>query len=423
MIDLSNDIVQKIYDIYKQKGYVSENVVFNLIIDSGIPLDETDRVIDKLLSMGVLIQDEPVIVQTDDVDSEDDVDRTQLDYEEIYKRVLEIDPSLDFIIDYVRQIPAPKTHEVANLMKQAKSGNEYAKNRVIELLLKVAIKMALNFAERYHTELDETIQYAFEGLVIAYEKFEIGRQDNFTTYAPWWIRQNLHRTIDLCSGLHTPAHLDEKLMTVKDALNNHFCDECLTCDICPNLVQYLCTEMSVSSDTVNSYIAMMEDSLSIDELVENECPELMSWTNNELIDEISYWDLCDKIQDVLLTLKPRESRVLTLKYGLDDNVEKTLEEVGKSFGVTRERIRQIEAMALRKLRHPSRSKKLKDYYDIDFPIILAERYEQKIFKHMKVKESEYNNSNTSPFPDDEYSQNDCDNFDLDENDFSWENEE
>ena len=109
MADLTNDIIQKIYEIYKQKGYISENSVFDLIIDAGLPLDETDRVIDRLLSMGVLIQDEPVPVQSEiDDDEENDVDRTQLDYEEIYSRVLEIDPSLDYIIDYVRQEAAPK---------------------------------------------------------------------------------------------------------------------------------------------------------------------------------------------------------------------------------------------------------------------------------------------------------------------------
>lgn len=389
MADLTNDIVQKIYGIYKQKGYISENAVFDLIIDAGIPLDETDRVVDNLLSMGVLIQDEPTVIRIDQISVEDDVDRTQLDYEEIYKRVLEIEPSLDYIIDYVRQIPAPKTHEVSNLMLQAKSGNEYARNRVIELLLKVAIKMALNFSERYYTDLGDTIQYAFEGLVIAYEKFEIGRQDNFTTYAPWWIRQTLNRTIDICGGLHTPAYLDEKLMLVRDELNNHFCDACHDHDICPNLMKSLCKEMGEPSDKVISYMRMMEEPLQLDDLIKKESTELITWTGDELVDEISYWNLCDKIQDVLRTLTAKEEKVLILKYGLDDEIEKTLEEVGKEFGVTRERIRQIEVKAIQKLRHPSRSKKLRDYVDINFPKILSERYEKKLYTVANVINNEY----------------------------------
>lgn len=389
MADLTNDIIQKIYEIYKEKGYISENSVFDFIIDAGIPLDETDRVIDRLLSMGVLIQDEPVPVQpVIDSEDENDVDRTQLDYEEIYSRVLEIDPSLDYIIDYVRQVPAPRTHEIANLMVQAKSGNEYARNRIIELMLKIPVKMALNFSERYHTDLGDTIQYAFEGLMTAYEKFELGRQDNFTTYAPWWIRQNMHRTIDICSGLHTPAHFDETLMAVRDEMEEHFCDECHSHYICPNLVQNICDKLVISPSKVIMCIRMMETPIPIDELVEEESTELMSWKYDELVDEVIYWDLSDKINDVFLTLTLREAKVLTLKYGLDDGREKTLEEVGREFQVTRERIRQIEAKALRKLRHPSRSKRLKDYLDCEFPMILTERFEEKALANIKSKKDE-----------------------------------
>ena len=177
MTDTTNEIIQKVYAIYKQKGFVDENTVFNLIIDAGIPLDATDRVVERLLSMGVLIQDRPAEIVLQMRDDESDADRTQLDYEEIYSQVLKTDPSLVLLVDYVRQIPAPKTREMSNLMVQAKAGNSYARKRIIELMMKVAIKMALNYSERYHTELDDTIQYALEGLVIAYEKYEIGRQD------------------------------------------------------------------------------------------------------------------------------------------------------------------------------------------------------------------------------------------------------
>lgn len=136
MSDLPNNIIQKIYELYKRKGYVSENAVFDLIIDAGIPLDETDMVIDRLLSMSVLIQDEPVTVQfeIDNDEEENDVDRTRLDYEEIYTSVLEIDSSLDYIIDYVKHVPAPRTHEIANLAEQYKDILEI-KQKVIECIV------------------------------------------------------------------------------------------------------------------------------------------------------------------------------------------------------------------------------------------------------------------------------------------------
>lgn len=365
MADLTNEIIQKIYEIYKQKGYISENSVFDLIIDAGIPLDETDRVIDRLLSMGVLIQDEPVPVQSEiDDDEENNVDRTQLDYEEIYSRVLEIDPSLNYIINYVRQVPAPRTHEIANLMVQAKSGNEYARNRIIELMMKIAIKMALNFTERYHTDLGDTIQYAFEGLIIAYEKFEIGRQDNFTTYAPWWIRQNLDRTIDICAGIHTSAHIDEQIRIVSGLIDIHYCDGCTQHDICPNLIHEICEKLEIDEKRAFTYIMLLTRSISTEELVENDEEPVDEWFFDNIVEEISQRELTDIIESVINTLTEKERKIIVMRYGLDDGKEKTLEDVGMKFEVTRERIRQIEARSLSKLRHPSRLRRLKAFVDV-----------------------------------------------------------
>ena len=388
MADLTNDIIQKIYEIYKQKGYISENSVFDLIIDAGLPLDETDRVIDRLLSMGVLIQDEPVSVQSEiDDDEENDVDRTQLDYEEIYSRVLEIDPSLDYIIDYVRQVPAPRTHEISNLMVQAKSGNEYARNRIIELMMKIAIKMALNFTERYHTDLGDTIQYAFEGLIIAYDKFEIGRQDNFTTYAPWWIRQNIDRTIDICAGIHTPVHIDEQIKHVSELMDTHYCDSCTQHDVCPNLIAEICEKVEVDEERAVTYIMFLTPSVSIEELVENEEEPADAFFFDDMLEEISQRELKQTLASILSTLTEKEQKVISMRYGLDDGEEKTLEEVGSEFNVTRERIRQIEAKVLRKLRHPSRSRRLKGF--LDGPVRTTEEPEKKKDENKPQREETY----------------------------------
>lgn len=341
-----------------------ENEVFDLIIDAWIPLDETDRVIDRLLSMGVLIQDAPNQPRTEMSDDEkDDIDRTQLDYEEIYSRVLEIDPSLAYIIDYVRQIPAPKTHEISNLMFQAKAGNVYARTHIIELMMKIAIKMALGFAERYHQELGDTIQYAFEGLVIAYNKFEIGRQDNFTTYAPWWIRQNIDRTIDICAGIHTPVHIDEQIKQASDLIDTHYCDSCTQHDVCPNLIVEICENVEVDEKRAFTYIMFLTPSISIEELVENEKEPVGADFFDDMLEEMSQRELKQTLASVLSTLTEREQKVISMRYGIDDGEEKTLEEIGIKFNVTRERIRQIEVKALRKLRHPSRSRRLKGFLD------------------------------------------------------------
>ncbi len=362
MTEYINRIIQTIYELYKKKGYVSENEVFDLIIDAGISLDETDRVVDRLLSMGVLIRDEPVTTDLEQLEQhEDDVDRTQLDYEKIYSRIIEIDPSLDYIIDYVRRVSAPKTHEIANLMVQAKAGNKYARTHIIELMMKVAIKMAFKFSEKYHTDLGDTIQYALEGLVIAYEKFEMDRQDNFTTYAPWWIRQNMDRTIDICAGVHTPVHIDEQIKQVSQLIDKHYCNSCTQHGFCPNLINEICNKIKIDKERAVSYIALLNP-ISIEELMENgEEPADADFSNN-MLDKISQRELEKTVEYILSTMTAKEQKIISLRYGIYEDEEKTLEEVGIEFGVTRERVRQIETKALNKIRDSSISTKLKAFY-------------------------------------------------------------
>ena len=366
MTDDKNELIKKIYDIYKQNGYVSEDTVFDLIIDAGIALNETDRVCDELLAMGVLIRDDSTALQEikdKDDDFADSVDYAQIDYEEVYEQVLRIDPTLDYIIGYVRQVPPPKQHEANNLMIQAKAGNDYAVNRLIEMLMRVAVRIALNFSEKYHTNIGETIQYALEGLVIAYEKFEIGRQDNFTTYAPWWIRQNIDRKMDICTSIHTPVHIDEQIKQISKLMDMHFCSSCMQYNICRNLIAEICDKVKIDEKKAVTYIMFLTPSLSIEELAENEKEPVYYDFFEDICDEILHRELEKTIRTVLHTLTPKEEKIIIMRYGLDDGTEKTLEEIGIKFNVTRERIRQIENRAFEKLRHPSRSKKLRGFFE------------------------------------------------------------
>lgn len=357
MNNSTNEIIDKLYGYYKEKGFLDEDTIFDIVIDAGLPLDEIERVCDILLSKGALVRSKETHNTTDDAVE----DKAKIDYDTIYNQIVSSEPSLKIFIDSVKSISPPKRKEVDNLMMQAKSDNKYAKNRIIEMYMRVSIRMAAEFSFRYEQSLEDTIQNALEGLVIAYNKYEIGEIDSFSQYITWWIRQRLRRTFITKSKMYTPVHRKETIMDILDINNAHFCANCNLYDICPNLISEIATKLEISHDQALNYYNLTKrlniPMTNIDELDEKE----ILYSDTDIFEESSSKILSGSIQDILKTLTPREARVITLRYGFDNGQEKTLEEVGDVFGLTRERIRQIEAKAICKLRHPSRSTKLKGF--------------------------------------------------------------
>lgn len=357
MNNSTNEIINKLYDLYKKKGFLDEDTIFDAVIDAGLPLDEIERVCDILLSKGALVKSEETNTGTDD----EVEDKAKVDYASIYSQITRSEPSLKAFIDSVKLIPPPKRKEVNNLMMQAKSGNQYAKNRIIEMYMRVAIRMAVEFSVRYEQSLEDTIQNALEGLVIAYDKYEIGEKDSFSIYISWWIRQRLRRSFIPKSKMYTPVHRKEIMMDILDIKKAHFCADCNLFDICPNLIDKIATKLEISQDQALSYYNLTKrlntPLMNIDELEEKE----ILYSDTDIFEVSSHNILSESIKGILKTLTPREAKVVSLRFGLEDGRDRTLEEVGYEFNVTRERIRQIEAKAMRKLRHPSRSKKLIEF--------------------------------------------------------------
>lgn len=182
-------IVEKLYKKYILNGYITEQLIFTTIDENDIPLFDVEYICDQLLAKGVIIRDDDV---SDDSD-EEEYDRSQTDYSAIYEKVLEIDPSLTEFIEYVRNIQAPQHREWINLLPQAQNGNSYARTRAFEMYIRVVIKTALLLSQKYNLELADTIQDGLIGLHTAIDKFEFGRQDLFTTYFPFWVRQIIMR--------------------------------------------------------------------------------------------------------------------------------------------------------------------------------------------------------------------------------------
>lgn len=343
-------IIEKLYQEYTVHGFISEDHIFDVLEENGISLFDVEYICDHLLSKGVIIRDDAL---TDD--EEDEYDRSNVDYGEVFSEVLKIDDTFSDFIEYIRGIKPPQHREWMNLMPQVKLKNAYARNRIFEMYMKVAVRIALVHAKRYHLPLDETIQNAMMGLHVSIDKYETARQENFASYFPLWVRQFIMRDAPtLNPSVYFPFHIKDKLFAIYDNMEDYFGDIEDRTEPGIELLQSIATELEctlVEARRLFDYLAPYE---SIEELSENE--------ENELLfsdDGIGYENMIslvernfdtDDLQIKLSKLTYREQEVLRLRYGIGYDHEYTLDEIGQKFCVTRERVRQIEAKALRKLR-------------------------------------------------------------------------
>ena len=301
----------------------------------------------------------------DDVDEkikkEEDIEMDKLDLS--LPKGISIDDPVRMYLKEIGKIPLLKPHEEVELAKRMLEGDEIAKQRLVEANLRLVVSIAKRYVGRGMLFLD-LIQEGNLGLIKAVEKFDYERGFKFSTYATWWIRQAITRAIaDQARTIRITVHMVEtinKLIRVSRQLIQE-----LGRDPKP---EEIAKEMDMSEEKVREIMKIAQDPVSLETPIgEEEDSHLGDFIPDEdalaPAEAAAYSLLKDQIEEVLGSLNEREQKVLKLRFGLEDGRARTLEEVGKEFDVTRERIRQIEAKALRKLRHPSRSKKLRDYLD------------------------------------------------------------
>lgn len=369
-------IVEKLYNEYIANGFISEDKVFDTLQKDGLPLFDIEYICDQLLTRGVIILEKN---DEEDDESEDELaDLSQSDYKAVYSEIVELDEGLYDIVKYIGNVLPPQRREWQNLLPQAQNGNIYARNRVFEMYMRVVAKIALQYAKRYELPIADTMQDGFCGLSIAIDKFEYGKQDHFTTYFPFWVRQNIMREAQIKDVLlYIPVHVKDRLFAICDLEKSHNCPECYKNMLCKNLITEISSSLGCDENEAKKLYRLTQPFKSTDYLLdllydgneistENDyenCRNLFYVEENDIIERIDTERLHYLLNDCLRTLSGKEEIVLRLRFGLNDGKDKTLEEVGKDLSVTRERIRQIEAKAFRKLRHPSRSKKLECYLE------------------------------------------------------------
>ena len=297
----------------------------------------------------------------DKIGKEEDIEMDKLDLS--LPKGISIDDPVRMYLKEIGKIPLLKPHEEVELAKRMMEGDEIAKQRLVEANLRLVVSIAKRYVGRGMLFLD-LIQEGNLGLIKAVEKFDYERGFKFSTYATWWIRQAITRAIaDQARTIRIPVHMVEtinKLIRVSRQLLQE-----LGRDPKP---EEIAKEMDMSEEKVREIMKIAQDPVSLETPIgEEEDSHLGDFIPDEdalaPAEAAAYSLLKDQIEEVLGSLNEREQKVLKLRFGLEDGRARTLEKVGKEFDVTRERIRQIEAKALRKLRHPSRSKKLRDYLD------------------------------------------------------------
>ncbi len=353
------------------KGKKNGLLTYKEIIDTleAIDLDpeEIDEIYQKIEDNDIDImgeKDDDLIVEDDDVDKDKSDDPEEITKEDLtVPKGITVDDPVRMYLKEIGKIPLLTGSEEIDLAKRMEDGDEIAKKKLAEANLRLVVSIAKRYVGRGMLFLD-LIQEGNLGLMKAVEKFEYRKGFKFSTYATWWIRQAITRAIaDQARTIRIPVHMVEtinKLVRVQRQLVQE-----LGRDPTPEEIG---DEMGLEVERVREIMKIAQEPVSLETPIgEEEDSHLGDFIPDEDVlapaDAATFTMLREQLIEVLDSLTPREQKVLKLRFGLDDGRARTLEEVGKEFEVTRERIRQIEAKALRKLRHPSRSKKLKDFLE------------------------------------------------------------
>ncbi len=359
MSDLENkkQIVKDLIEKGKKKGLLTHKDIIQSFYDTEFTAEEMETVYDALEKEGIEV--------VEDLDKElEEIEVSKEELEDLsVPEGISIDDHVKMYLKEIGKVDLLDAEEETNLAKKMTEGDEEAKKKLAEANLRLVVSIAKRYVGRGMMFLD-LIQEGNLGLIKAVDKFDYSKGYKFSTYATWWIRQAITRAIaDQARTIRIPVHMVEtinKLVRVSRQLVQELGREPTPEELAKELnmpVEKVREISKISQEPVSleTPIGEEEDSHLGDFIPDDDAPAPS--------EAASFVMLKEQLVDVLRTLTPREEKVLKLRFGLEDGRQRTLEEVGREFNVTRERIRQIEAKALRKLRHPSRSKKLKDYLD------------------------------------------------------------
>ncbi|MDY5855929.1 MAG: RNA polymerase sigma factor RpoD [Anaerovoracaceae bacterium] len=368
--ELINELVEK---SKAMKNKLTYSAVADVLESTDLDKNQMDDIYEALMSRGIEIisetetdfDEELLLAEDPDLTEDPDLvmDESDMDLESSIPKGIAVDDPVRMYLKEIGKVPLLSADEEIELAKRMEQGDEEAKKRLCEANLRLVVSIAKRYVGRGMLFLD-LIQEGNLGLIKAVDKFDYRKGYKFSTYATWWIRQAITRSIaDQARTIRIPVHMVEtinKLIRVSRQLLQTYGRE--------PTPEEIAAEMNLSVEKVREIQKIAQEPVSLETPIgEEEDSHLGDFIPDEDVpapaEAAAFSMLKEQLVEVLDTLTEREQKVLKLRFGLEDGRARTLEEVGKEFDVTRERIRQIEAKALRKLRHPSRSKKLKDYLE------------------------------------------------------------
>ncbi len=364
---MNEKIIETLLSKFRQKGFLTNDEILEELISSNVSIVQTERVCSELLAKGVLISDSaPKKERESDLNS--DYDKAHIDYDALYDKIIEKEPKLKFLIDYIRNVQPTQLHEVEKLYPQIQEGNDFARNRLFEMNMRQALKLAYQKANLFHLSLEDTVQNAMTGLFEAIENFDLAKHEKFQGYSAFWILNSINRNKSVNETLITiPAHfleMHEKIYKYLLEKHKDYFDNPILSD---ELVFEISTFFAIPKDSTERHLILLSpmlDERAFDEFI-------LENFSDEVCDKI----FVEQINAVLDILKPKEREVIKFRFGLwnesDFDYERivslvtekiykgkgkygysqtlTLEEIGFLYRVTRERVRQIESKALKKL--------------------------------------------------------------------------
>ena len=358
--------LNKLVEMGKKKdGKINFSDINEQFKDIDLDGDKTEKILDYLEQNGIIAilpdtdADEDIILDVDDEPTEEELENIEFSVPD----GVSIEDPVRMYLKEIGKVPLLSADEEVELAKKMETGDLDARKRLAEANLRLVVSIAKRYVGRGMLFLD-LIQEGNLGLIKAVEKFDYRKGYKFSTYATWWIRQAITRAIaDQARTIRIPVHMVEtinKLIRVQRQLLQELGRE--------PYPEEIAKEMNLPVDRVREIQKISQEPVSLETPIgEEEDSHLGDFIQDDNVpvpaEAAAFTLLKEQLSEVLGTLTDRERKVLELRFGLDDGRARTLEEVGKEFNVTRERIRQIEAKALRKLRHPSRSRQLKDYLD------------------------------------------------------------
>ena len=353
-------IVKELTELGKSKGSLTNDEIIEALGEMEFKPEELEKLYDSLEQQGIEIIEDIENINFDELEN---VEEKKDGLGGEGTETVSIDDPVKVYLKEIGRVPLLTPEEEIELAIKIAEGDVQAKKRLSEANLRLVVSIAKRYLGRGMQFLD-LIQEGNLGLIKAVEKFDYTKGFKFSTYATWWIRQAITRAIaDQARTIRIPVHMVETINKVKKVSTQILHEKGHE----PSSEE-IAEKLDISVEKVREIVRVAQEPVSLETPIgEEEDSHLGDFIPDSdtpaPADEASHALLKEQLEEVLATLTPREAKVLRLRFGLEDGKSRTLEEVGSEFKVTRERIRQIEAKALRKLRHPSRSKKLKDYLD------------------------------------------------------------